>query len=67
MTNKTFEMNICAICLDSVNKNHVNLNCKHTYCNSCILFVRDKKCPLCRKNYKLKISLNPDWRTQLIN
>jgi late competence protein required for DNA uptake (superfamily II DNA/RNA helicase) len=64
MTNKTFEFDNCAICLDNINKNNVKLNCKHSYCNSCILFVRDRRCPICRKNYKLKITLNPNWNTK---
>lgn len=55
-------MEECAICLDIVNVNNVKLRCKHIFCNSCILFVRDKKCPLCRKKYKLNIVLNPNYK-----
>ena len=52
----------CAVCIDRVNINNVTLNCRHTFCNSCILFVRDKKCPLCRKHYNLRIGINKDYK-----
>lgn len=48
----------CAICLEKINNNNVRLRCNHIFCNGCILFVKNKRCPLCRKKYNLKIELN---------
>ena len=51
----------CPICLNHVN-HQVILNCNHMFCKGCILFDKNRKCPLCRQLYKLKVTLRDDYK-----
>lgn len=62
--NKTYrelvkETLLCPVCLEVV-KNPVSLPCSHTFCQHCILQVKESstKCPYCRKEYSVELELH---------
>lgn len=48
--NKIEEMLECSICLEPFKQPTV-LQCGHSYCKSCIIGFKDKKCPFCRQTF----------------
>ena len=61
-------METCPICFDVMNDESIStINCNHSFCNSCIEKLIDKKkniCPLCRG--EIKEFYNKDERTKVI-
>ena len=44
----------CSICLENIkNENKYILDCNHTFHRSCLLYVDNQLCPLCRKPFIL--------------
>ena len=57
-------MNVtCSICLNKLN-NSIELNCKHTFCRSCIKkwYEKSKSCPMCRDIITISMDNNYNLR-----
>jgi hypothetical protein len=56
---------ICSICLNKENKEIMMLNCNHNFHSECLLkwLVRNKKCPICRK----EVSINDYEPLNILN
>ena len=49
------EENECAICLGEIIDERI-LDCNHSFCRSCINRVKPKRCPMCRKKFRFRLS-----------
>ena len=56
----------CSICLNTLNYNSLQLNCKHTFCRSCIKKWYEKStsktCPMCREIITVSMDNNYNLR-----
>lgn len=44
----------CSVCLTNI-KNTTLISCRHTFCNTCVAKITNKKCPICRKIFTKNI------------
>ena len=48
--NSPYDENYCVICIKTVDSSYiVKLSCNHKFCYDCILRLKHKTCPTCRK------------------
>lgn len=51
----------CPVCFGDVNNHKITLECNHSFCDKCAIFLSVRyynTCPLCRSEFKIKIQNN---------